>query len=161
MTAELFKKKLEKILFLAEDIKDCLHSDEKENITGALDRLTGLLQKIDAAREETMDLLMENATLEEVQTWSNSSKEKLTPMKELRRKLKAKLDSLENLQREKKLQLEINTQRKIRMIQEKEEESILMQRQQLEEEWLKKTTELQQVRDSISAPASVKPQSVR
>ena len=33
--------------------------DEKEDVTGALDRLTGLLQKIDAAREETMDLLME------------------------------------------------------------------------------------------------------
>ena len=63
-------------------------------------------------------------------------------MKELRRELKAKLDSLENLQREKKLQLETDTQRKIRVIKEKEEESMLVQRQQLEEEWLKKTTEL-------------------
>ena len=139
MAAELFEKKLGKVLFLIEDIKDCLHSDEKEDITGALDRLTGLLQKIDAAREETMDLLMEKATLEEVRAWSSSSKEKLMPMKELRRELKAKLDSLENLQREKKLQLEIDTQRKMRMIKEKEEESMLMQHQQLEEEWLKKT----------------------
>ena len=63
-------------------------------------------------------------------------------MKELRRELKAKLDSLENLQREKKLQLETDTQRKIRVIKEKEEESMLVQHQQLEEEWLKKTTEL-------------------
>ena len=63
-------------------------------------------------------------------------------MEELRRELKAKLDSLENLQREKKLQLETDTQRKIRVIKEKEEESMLVQRQQLEEEWLKKTTEL-------------------
>ena len=63
-------------------------------------------------------------------------------MKELRRERKAKLDSLENLQREKKLQLETDTQRKIRVIKEKEEESMLVQRQQLEEEWLKKTTEL-------------------
>ena len=63
-------------------------------------------------------------------------------MKEFRRELKAKLDSLENLQREKKLQLETDTQRKIRVIKEKEEESMLVQRQQLEEEWLKKTTEL-------------------
>ena len=94
MAAELFKKRLEKILFLTENIKDCLHSDEKEDITGALDRLTRLLQKIDAAREETMDLLMEKATLEEVRAWSNSSKEKLKPIKELRRELKAKLDSL-------------------------------------------------------------------
>ena len=81
--------------------------------------------------------------------------------KELRRELKAKLDSLENLQREKKLQLEIDTQHKIRMIKEKEEESMLMQRQQLEEEWSKKTAELRQVRESISTPASVKPQSVK
>ena len=45
---------------------------------------------------------------------------------------------MENLQREKKLQLDIDRQCKIRMIKEKEEESVLMQRQQLEEEWLKK-----------------------
>ena len=38
MAAELFKKRLEKILFLTENIKDCLHTDEKEDITGALDR---------------------------------------------------------------------------------------------------------------------------
>ena len=161
MAAELLDKKLENILFLTEDIKDCLHSDEKEDITGALDQLTGLIQRIDAAREKTMDLLMEKATLQEVRAWLNSSKEKLTPMKEIRRELKAKLDSLENLQREKKLRLEIDTQRKIRMIKEKEEESMLMQRQQLEEEWLKKTAELRQVRESISAPPSVKPQSVK
>ena len=67
---------------------------------------------------------------------------------------------MENLQYEKKLQLEIDTQRKIRMIKEKEEESMLMQRQQTEEEWLEKIAELRLVRESISAPASVKPQSV-
>ena len=67
---------------------------------------------------------------------------------------------MENLQSEKKLQLEIDTQRKIRMIKEKEEESMLMQRQQTEEEWLEKIAELRLVRESISAPASVKPQSV-
>ena len=47
------------------------------------------------------------------------------------------------------------------MIKVKEEESMLIQRQQLEEEWLKKTAELRQVRESISAPASVKPQRVK
>ena len=67
---------------------------------------------------------------------------------------------MENLQSEKKLQLEIDTQRKIRMIKEKEEESMLMQHQQTEEEWLEKIAELRLVRESISAPASVKPQSV-
>ena len=67
---------------------------------------------------------------------------------------------MENLQSEKKLQLEIDTQRKIRMIKEKEEESMLMQRQRTEEEWLEKIAELRLVRESISAPASVKPQSV-
>ena len=36
-----------------------------------------------------------------------------------------------------------------------------MQRQQLEEEWLKKRAELRQDRESISAPASAKPQSVK
>ena len=90
MDAELFEKKQENILFLTENIKDCLHSDEKENITVVLDRLTGLLQRIDAAREETMDLLMVNARLEEVRAWSKSSQEKLTPINELRRELKAK-----------------------------------------------------------------------
>ena len=46
----------------------------------------------------------------------------------------AKLDSLENLEREKKLQLEIDTKRKMRMIKEKEEEeSMLKQRPQLKE----------------------------
>ena len=74
--------------------------DEKEDITGVLYRLTSMLQRIDAAREKIMDLLMEKATLEEVRTWSKSSKEKITYIKELRRQLKAKLDSLENLQRE-------------------------------------------------------------
>ena len=82
-------------------------------------------------------------------------------LKELWRELKAKLDSLENLEREKKLLLEIESQRKMRMIKEKEEESMLMQRQQLEEEWLKKKAKLRQDRESISAPASVKPQSVK
>ena len=159
MAAELFEKKLENILFLTEDIKDCLHSDEKEDITGALDRLTRLLQRIDAEREKSMDLLKEKATLEKLRAWSKSSKEKLTPIKELRRKLK--LDSLENLQREKKIQLEVNTQCKIRMIKEKEEESVLMQRQQLEEMWLKKTAELRQVRESISTPTTVKPQIIK
>ena len=57
MDAELFEKRLENTLFLTEDMKDHLHSDEKEDITGALDRLTGLPQRIDAAREKTMDLL--------------------------------------------------------------------------------------------------------
>ena len=89
MDAELFEKKQENILFLTENIKDCLHSDEKENITGVLDRLTGLLQRIDAAREETMDAMV-NARLEEVRAWSKSSQEKLTPINELRRELKAK-----------------------------------------------------------------------
>ena len=56
MAAELLEKKQANILFLTEDIKNCLHSDEKEDITGALDQLTGLLQRIDAAREKTMDL---------------------------------------------------------------------------------------------------------
>ena len=37
---------------------------------------------------------METAALEEVRAWLNSSKEKLRPIKELRRELKAKLDSL-------------------------------------------------------------------
>ena len=161
MAAELFEKKLENTLFLTEDIKYCLHSDEKKDITGALDRLTRLLQRIGAEREKTMDLLKEKATLEKLRAWSKSSKEKLTPIKELRRKLKAKLDSLENLQREKKLQSEINTQCKILMIKEKEEGSVLMQRQQLEEKWLKKTAELRQVRESISTPATVKPQSIK
>ena len=90
MDAELFEKKQENILFLTENIKDCLHSDENENITGVLDRLTGLLQRIDAAREETMDLLMENARLEEVRAWSKSSQEKLTPTNELRRELEGR-----------------------------------------------------------------------
>ena len=161
MAAELFEKKLENTLFLTEDIKYCLHSDEKKDITGVLDRLTRLLQRIGAEREKTMDLLKEKATLEKLRAWSKSSKEKLTPIKELRRKLKAKLDSLENLQREKKLQSEINTQCKILMIKEKEEGSVLMQRQQLEEKWLKKTAELRQVRESISTPATVKPQSIK
>ena len=161
MATELFEKKLENALFLTEDIMDCLHSDEKEHITGTLDRLTGLLQRNDAVLEETMDLLMEKATLEEVRAWSKSSKEKLTPIKELRRGLKANLHRLENLEREKKLQLQIDTQRKIRIIKENEEESMLMQRQQLEEECLKKTAELRQDRESISAPVSVKPQSVK
>ena len=57
--------------------------------------------------------------------------------------------------------MEIDTQRKVRMIKVKEEESMLIQCQQLEEEWLKKTAELRQVRESISAPASVKPQRVK
>ena len=161
MAAELFQKKLENTLFLTEGIKDCLHSNEKEDITGALDRLTGLLQKIDAVREETMGLLMEKAILEDVRAWSKSSKEKLTPIKELRRGLKTKLDDLKNLERKKKLPLEIDTQRKIRMIKEKEEESMLIQPQQLEEEWSKKTVELRQDRESMSALASVKPQSVK
>ena len=47
------------------------------------------------------------------------------------------------------------------MIKEKEEESMLIQRQQLEEEWLNKTVELRQDKEPISAPASVKPQSVK
>ena len=72
-----------------------------------------------------MDLLMEKARLEEVTAWSKSRKEKFTPIKELRRELKTKLDSLKNLENEKKLQLEIDTQRKIQMIKEKEEESKL------------------------------------
>ena len=108
-----------------------------------------------------MDLLMEKARLEEVTAWSKSRKEKFTPIKELRRELKTKLDSLKNLENEKKLQLEIDTKRKIRMIKEKEEESMLIQRQQLEEEWLNKTVELRQDKEPISAPASVKPQSVK
>ena len=57
--------------------------------------------------------------------------------------------------------MEIDTQRKMRMIKEKEEESMLMQRQQLEEERLKKIAELRQDRESISAPLSVKLQSVK
>ena len=40
MATELFEKKLENTLSLTEGIKDCLHSDEEEDITGALDRLT-------------------------------------------------------------------------------------------------------------------------
>ena len=38
---------------------------------------------------------------------------KLIPIKELRRKLKANWIALENLEREKKLQLKLNTQRNI------------------------------------------------
>ena len=72
--------------------------------------------------------------LEEVKAWSKLSKEKLIPIKELRWGLMAKLDSLENLEREKKLQLEIDTKHKMRMIKEKEEEeSMLKQRPQLKE----------------------------
>ena len=41
---------------------------------------------------------------------------------------------MENLQREKKIQLKIDTQRKIRIIKEKEEQSMLMQCQQMEDE---------------------------
>ena len=37
MATELFEKKLENTLFLTKDIKDCLHSDKKEDITEALD----------------------------------------------------------------------------------------------------------------------------
>ena len=36
MATELFEKKLENALFLTEDIMDCLHSNEKEHITGTL-----------------------------------------------------------------------------------------------------------------------------
>ena len=140
MATELFEKKLEIHCFKQKTIR-IVYIRTKKKTTGALPRLTGLLQRIDAVREETMDLLMEKATLEEVRAWSKSSKEKLTPIKELRRGLKAKLDGSENLERKKKLQLKIDTQRKIRMIKEKEEESMLMQRQQLEDEWLKKTAE--------------------
>lgn len=59
---------------------------------------------------------------------------KLIPIKELRRKLKANWIALENLEREKKVQLEFDTQRNIWMVEEKEQESMLMQRQQLKEE---------------------------
>ena len=47
------------------------------------------------------------------------------------------------------------------MIKEKEEESMLMQRQQLEEEWLMKTVELRQNIEPTSGSVSVKPQSVK
>ena len=60
---------------LNENIKDSLHLREKENVTGALDRLTGPLQRIDAVREETMDLLTEKAMLEKVRAWSKSRKD--------------------------------------------------------------------------------------
>ena len=80
---------LENTLFLTENIKDCLHSDKKGDIILALDRLTGLLPRIDAVLEETMDILMEKAASEQVRAWSKSSKEKLTPIMELRRELKA------------------------------------------------------------------------
>ena len=41
---------------------------------------------------------------------------------------------MENLQREKKIQLKIDTQRKIRIIKEKEEQSMLIQCQQMKDE---------------------------
>ena len=52
---------------------------------------------------------------------------------------------MENLQREKKIQLKIDTQRKIRIIKEKEEQSMLIQCQQMKDEWLKKTAVLREV----------------
>ena len=55
MATELIEKKLENALFLTEDIKNCLHSEEKEDITGALDGLTGLIQRINVLSEETMN----------------------------------------------------------------------------------------------------------
>ena len=80
MTTELIEKKLENALFLTEDIKNCLHSDKKEDITGASDGLTGLVQRINVLSEETMNLLMEKATLEKIRAWSKLSKEKLMPI---------------------------------------------------------------------------------
>ena len=47
------------------------------------------------------------------------------------------------------------------MIKEKEQQSMLMQRQQLEEEWLKKSAEFQKNRESSSALSSVKPENVK
>ena len=75
MATELFQVILENTLSLNENIKDSLHLREKENVTGALDRLTGPLQRIDAVREETMDLLTEKAMLEKVRAWSKSRKD--------------------------------------------------------------------------------------
>ena len=48
MAIELFDKNLENMLFWTEDIQDCLSSDEKEDIAGALVQLTGTVQRIDA-----------------------------------------------------------------------------------------------------------------
>ena len=75
MATELFQVILENTLSLNEGVKDSLHLREKENITGALDRLTGPLQRIDEVREETMDLLMERAILEKARAWSKSRKD--------------------------------------------------------------------------------------
>ena len=103
---------------------------------------------------------MEKATLEEVRAWSKSSKEKLTPIRELRRELKQNWIAWKIYKARKNYSWKSIHNVRFEWLKRKKK-SMLMQRRQMEEEWLKKTAELRQVRESISVPASVKPQSVK
>ena len=94
MDTEAYEKKLKKVLFITNDIRDCLYSDEKEEIINGLERINDQIKRLDIAREETMDLLLETETLEVVSTWSKSIKEKMEPMKALRKEIKQKIEDL-------------------------------------------------------------------
>ena len=55
MDTEIFQKKLKESLFVMEDKRNCLHSDEQEEIANGLDRLNNLIKRSETAREEAMD----------------------------------------------------------------------------------------------------------
>ena len=55
MDTENFQEKLKESLFVMEGKRNCLHTDEQEEIADGLDRLNNLIKRSETAREEAMD----------------------------------------------------------------------------------------------------------
>lgn len=139
-----FEKRLERALFITEDIRDCLHCEDKEEIRDGLERLNEWLKRINTLRDATMEQLLESSeTLDAVQTWGRSSKEKIEPLKTLRNQLNERLELFKTEELKKRHDNEVQG---------------MMEKFKLEEQFLMRSKEIRNEQNKSTQP---KPQAVK
>ena len=148
---EKYKQELKTGKFMLEDCEEVFEFGDKEDIELAYEKICRILKQLDKSKDDvTENMLGREDTIDIVRQWNQVQKEEIRPIREMRKRLKEKLDwysdqdSRQKQEREIELQRQImEEQTRITLRKEKEMEDIKIRQQEREEEWCRKKLELE------------------
>eukprot|EP00794_Sanderia_malayensis_P010114 gene10114-11147_t len=148
---EKYNQELKTGKFMLEDCQEAYELEDREDIELAYEKICRIIKKLDKSKDDvTEEMLGEEDTIDQVRQWNRMQKEEIHPIREMRKKLKGKLDWFDDQESRQKQKKEIELQRQIMEEQtritlgkEKEMEEMKIRQQEREEEWCRKKLELE------------------
>ena len=148
---EQYEREIKTAKFMLEDCEEAFVLEDREDIELAYEKICQIVKRLDKSKDDVIEkMLGEEDMIGEVRQWNQTQKEEIRPIREMRKRLKEKLDWFSDQESRQKQEREIELQRQIMeektsiaLGKEKEMEEIKIRQQEREEEWCRKKLELE------------------